>query len=85
MLRDKEAFAELDALLQPVDMALGHLPSIELDEELVDYLKQGQAVMVPKAPQVPEFKIYAENGDFLGIGEINDDGLVKPRRLIATN
>lgn len=85
VLRDKEAFDELDDLLQPVDKALEHLPSIALDDELVDYLKQGQAVMVPKAPKAPEFKIYAESGDFLGIGEINDDGLVKPRRLIATN
>jgi tRNA pseudouridine55 synthase len=85
VLRDKEAFDELDNLLEPVDKALGHLPSIELDDVMVDYIKQGQAVMVPRAPQVPEFKIYAENGDFLGIGEINDDGLVKPRRLIATN
>ncbi|MGK0441641.1 MAG: tRNA pseudouridine55 synthase [Pseudohongiellaceae bacterium] len=85
ILRDREAFDELDTLLLPVDTALKHLPSVVLDNEMVAYIKQGQAVMVPKAPQGSEFKIYAESGDFLGIGEINDDGLVKPRRLVATN
>ncbi|MCR8921233.1 tRNA pseudouridine(55) synthase TruB [Dasania sp. GY-MA-18] len=85
VLRDNEAFADLDALLQPVDQALTHLPSVALSEAAVDYIKQGQAVMVPKAPSDSEFKLYSEQGHFLGIGELNDDGLVKPRRLIATN
>ncbi|WP_339672076.1 tRNA pseudouridine(55) synthase TruB [Dasania marina] len=85
VLRDREAFDELDALLQPVDQALGHLPAVTLSEAAVDYIKQGQPVMVPKAPSDSEFKLYSEQGSFLGIGELNDDGLVKPRRLIATN
>ena len=85
VLRDREAFAELDALLQPVDMAMEHMPVVELDEAMVDYIKTGQPVMVPKPPKAPEFRLYSESGQFLGLGELNDDGLVKPRRLIATN
>lgn len=83
--RDRDAFDEMDALLLPVDTALGHFPSVEVSEAAESYLLQGQAVMVPKLPKAEALRLYNEKGDFLGLGEINDDGLVKPRRLIATN
>ena len=85
LLRDRAAFDELDALLKPVDRALAYLPSVKLDDVVADYIKQGQAVMIPKAPSDTAFKLYTESGKFLGIGEVNGDGLVKPKRLIATN
>ncbi len=84
-LRDEEAFAELDELLQPVESAIGHLPALTLIEDVAYYLLQGQPVMVPKAPADGLVRLHHENGRFLGVGEIQDDGRVAPRRLIATN
>jgi len=39
-------------------------------------------VMVPHAPTEGLIKIYNENHDFMGVGEILEDGRVAPRRLV---
>ena len=48
------------------------------------YMRQGQPVMVPNAPRGGIVRVALETGEFLGIGEILDDGRVAPRRLIVT-
>jgi tRNA pseudouridine55 synthase len=82
-LRDAEDFAGLDGLLLPVDMALDHLPRAELGESAAYYLRQGQAVQVSGLPVEGQLRLYDTEGVFMGIGEILDDGRVKPRRLLA--
>jgi tRNA pseudouridine55 synthase len=47
------------------------------------YVKQGQAVMVPRAPTQGFVRLYGVNDDFLGIGVIQSDGKVAPKRLIV--
>jgi tRNA pseudouridine55 synthase len=84
-LRDGEAFTALDELLQPVESAIGHLPELTLVDDVAYYLLQGQPVLVPQAPTEGVVRLRHENGRFLGVGEIQDDGRVAPRRLIATN
>ncbi len=84
-LRKDEQFEQLDALLKPIDLALEHLPSVELAESSSYYMMQGQAVLVPHAPTEGMVRIYSDTGKLLGIGEILDDGRVGPKRLIATN
>jgi len=85
-LRDREAFDELDTLLLPLDSALQHIPAVSLSDTTADFLVQGQAVFVPKLPEGPLLRLY-RGGDaqpqFMGIGEILDDGRVTPRRLLA--
>jgi len=76
--------AGLDTLLLPVDVALTHVPQIELAESSGFYLRQGQAVLVPNAPTSGIVRLRLRNGDFVGIGEILDDGRVAPRRLVVT-
>jgi tRNA pseudouridine55 synthase len=83
-LRDDEAFAELDNLLQPVDTAISDLPELTLIDDVAYYLLQGQPVIVPKAPTEGLVRLRHEDGRFLGMGEIQDDGRVAPRRLIAS-
>ena len=85
-LRDREAFDELDALLLPLDAALQHIPSVLLGDAAADFLVQGQAVFVPQLPDGPLLRLYRgsdESPQFMGIGEILDDGRVTPRRLLA--
>ena len=76
--------AEMDALLLPADTALSGLPLVRLTESGGYYIRQGQPVQVPNAPSDGMVRVALETGEFLGIGEILDDGRVAPRRLIVT-
>ena len=71
----------LDACLQPIDSGVSDWPDVHLDPDAAFYVKQGQAVMVPHAPTQGWVRIYDKN-QFLGLGEIQDDGMVAPRRMI---
>ena len=82
-LGERKAFAELDALLRPPDSALGDLPFVCMSEAGGFYIRQGQPVLVPNAPCRGLVRMGLESGEFLGVGEILDDGRVAPRRLIA--
>lgn len=82
-LRDQADFAGLDALLIPVEQALGHLPALHLADSAAEYLRQGQAVFDPAAKQEGPVTLFDSAGQFMGIGEILDDFRVKPRRLMA--
>lgn len=84
-LYEEDAVDSLDALLQPVDSALGDMSGIVLDEASIVYLLQGQAVMALQGPVKGPVKLFNDAGGFLGIGEMLDDGRVTPKRLIATN
>jgi tRNA pseudouridine55 synthase len=83
-LKSNEQVAEMDALLLPADTALGGLPLVRLTESGGYYIRQGQPVQVPNAPSDGMVRVALETGEFLGIGEILDDGRVAPRRLIVT-
>ena len=71
----------MDELLMPLEQALHHLPIAELDSDQSYYLRMGQSVQMSDAPQEEEFILKDPDG-FLGIGCIDDDGKVAPRRLI---
>lgn len=83
VLRDNDEFAAMDALLRPADEALAHLPLLQLPQSSGFYLRQGQPVLVPNAPCDGMVRVALETGEFLGLGEILDDGRVAPRRLVA--
>jgi tRNA pseudouridine55 synthase len=82
-LAARGASREMDALLQPLDSALGDLPLVKVSESGGFYIRQGQPVLVPNSPCSGMVRMGLESGEFLGIGEILDDGRVAPRRLIA--
>ncbi len=71
----------LDACLQPIDSGVANWPDVHLSADAAFYVKQGQAVMVPNAPTQGWVRIYDQDY-FLGLGEIQDDGMVAPRRMI---
>jgi len=76
--------ATMDGLLQPSQLALVGMPEVTLSESAGFYLRQGQAVLVPNAPCDGMVRCSLQDGEFLGIGEILDDGRVAPRRLMVT-
>lgn len=86
-----ESWNELDKYLLPTATAVGGWPEIQLTEQAAYYLQQGQCVRAQNAPLDGLVMITGVDEDnscyFIGVGEINDDGLVAPKRLVsqATN
>jgi tRNA pseudouridine55 synthase len=78
-----QGFEALDDLLLPMETALAHWPAVCLSEELARYVRQGQAVFVPKAPTQGWVKLHTADRRFLGVGRVLDDGRVAPKRLIG--
>jgi tRNA pseudouridine55 synthase len=78
----EDDMAGLDALLLPLDTALGHWPAVRLSADAAFYLRQGQAVLIPQAPTQGLVRLYDPSQIFVGVGEILDDGRVQPKRLI---
>lgn len=74
-----------DQALLPVDATIVDLPLVRVDEESAYYLKRGQYVWKSGFRQDGAFRIYAESGEFLGIGEQTAEGKIAPRRLIVDN
>ncbi len=84
-LKGENESEAMDELLLPCEDAVNHLPLVEVVDTAGYYIQLGQAVLVPKAPTEGLVRIRTEAGEFLGIGEILDDGRVTPRRLIAAD
>lgn len=77
-----QTFAAMDALLLPLDSALGHCPALRLSADAAFYLGQGQPVLVPQAPTEGMVRLYDPSAQFIGVGVILDDGRVQPKRLL---
>ncbi len=74
--------AGLDATLLELDSALKDWPEVHLNADLAYYVRQGQPVLVPRAPTGGMVRLYEWDNGFLGVGEIIDDGRVAPRRIV---
>ncbi|MEI7574986.1 MAG: tRNA pseudouridine(55) synthase TruB [Methylotenera sp.] len=75
--------AQRALLLLPADSAVQHLPEIILDADSTFYLQQGQAIW--QSGSVPQglIRLYNEQHEFLGLGELQSDGKIAPKRLIV--
>lgn len=80
----EEGYDALDSLLLPPEEALPDWPLVSLTENSAYYVQQGQAVQVPRAPTSGWVRLQREDGEFLGIGHILEDGRVAPKRLFKT-
>lgn len=72
----------LSALL-PEDSAVMHLPALVFDANSTFYLQQGQAVWHSGVIAQGLLRLYDESQQFLGLGELQSDGKVGPKRLIV--
>ncbi len=73
--------AGLDEFLLPIESGIANWPDVKLDNDSAFYMRQGQPILVPHAPTCGYVRIY-HHQEFLGVGEIQDDGRVAPRRMI---
>ena len=74
-----EAF---ESLLLPIDSAIVHLPALTLNDDAAHYLMQGQAVWVSGKIPNGEMRLFDENSRFLGLGFLQEDGKIAPKRLM---
>lgn len=75
-------FQEMDDWFLPLESALAEWPQVELSADATFYMKQGQPILVPNAPTSGWVRLYTNETDFLGVGQILDDGRVAPKRLM---
>lgn len=81
--REQGTEGDLDPFLLPIEACLPHLPRLVISEAATFYIRQGQPVVVPKGPQNGMVRVADAAGQFLGVGELRDDGKLAPKRLLA--
>ena len=75
----------LEELLLPMDSALQVFPRIDLDEAGRQKVRQGQSLSLAEEQcVVGTARLYGPAGEFLGMGEGDISGHLRPRRLMAT-
>jgi len=79
----EEGAEKLDRHLLPADHALGDYPGVTLTESSLFYVRQGQAVQVSQAPTEGWVRLFDNNGGFVGVGAVLDDGRIAPKRLLS--
>jgi tRNA pseudouridine55 synthase len=68
--------------LLPADFGVSHLAALHLDAPRAQRLLQGQSVATSAAAS-GRVRLYDDSGRFLGMGEADGQGQVRPRRLFV--
>ncbi len=75
----------LDPLLVPMNTAVAGMPAVTVDDMSANFLRHGNPVQCGGAPADGLVQVYigdnVENGEFIGVGTIDDNGLVAPKRI----
>lgn len=71
--------------LLPVDWPLEHLAAVTLDPWQADRIGHGQEVVLVRSPAPGRIRLYDAARHFLGLGESDGRGKVRPRRLITAS
>ena len=76
----------LDPLLLPMDTAVRALQEVALDQVSMGYFSNGNPVMASGSLGMDEdlqVRVYDDTGLFLGVGQIDAEGKVAPKRLVV--
>jgi tRNA pseudouridine55 synthase len=74
---------ERDSRLAPVDALLAGIAAAGLDARETDRILHGQGVRRVGEAGL-RYRLYGAGGEFLGVGDLDADGWLNPRRLVAT-
>ncbi len=83
-LAEQADYQSLDNYLLSINAAVQHWPILNISEAAYFYLKRGQAMIIPYAPDNGWVSLMIGER-FIGVGEILTDGKVAPRRLVQTS
>jgi tRNA pseudouridine55 synthase len=76
-------FQQLSNCLLPVETSVESYPSVTLSTASAFYMRTGQPVRASFPAGASLVRLVAEDGRFIGMGEVMPDGRVKPHRLVA--
>lgn len=76
------SLADRDKLLMPVDTAIKDLSSVIISNEAAHYLLQGQPIRMTGVIPQGELRLYDARQRFLGVGVLQSDGKIAPKRLL---
>ncbi|MFO1369918.1 MAG: tRNA pseudouridine(55) synthase TruB [Marinagarivorans sp.] len=86
--RGQQGPETLDHHLLALDAAIEALPKLSLEDNSAYYFMKGQGVMDLRVyrlgQQGDRVRVFRSDGRFLGLGEIGDDGLINPKRLVQS-
>lgn len=68
--------------LLPMDYAIDYLPFITLNLQDITCLQQGKLINY-QTTLLGNVRLQTETGAFVGLGEINEQGVLKVKRLLA--
>lgn len=74
--------SSLSSCLLPLERAIHYMPVINVDDAELSLLRQGK-VVVNKSGVPGIVRIHGVSGAFLGLGDLELDGLLKVKRLLA--
>jgi tRNA pseudouridine55 synthase len=69
--------------LLPADRPLAHLPAVVLDSGQTGRISHGQEVMLIRSPAPGRVRLYDAAQRFLGLGESDGRGRIRPQRLFT--
>lgn len=72
---------DLQDCLLMLDLAISNVPPLNLNQEQVLRLRQGQLVQLDQQLNAGQFRIYFE-GEFIGLAELRVDGNLAAKRLM---
>lgn len=76
----------LDPLLLPMTTACDGIPAVFVDEASAVYLRNGNPVKAYNTPDEGLVQVFigdTVDDEFIGVGIVNDDGLVAPKRIVV--
>lgn len=85
--RGEDLAEVLDHHLLPTDAPVQTLPAMTLEANSAYYFRLGNPVMDPQVYRIGDegdmVRVFNDDGDFLGIGVLDDEGRVAPKRLVV--
>ena len=72
----------LDKMLLPSDTAVSHLQSVQFCPDSVKSLRHGQPGKATEILGDGPLRLYDSENNLFGIGRVDRDGLIAPRRIL---
>jgi tRNA pseudouridine55 synthase len=70
-------------LILPADAPLQHMAAVRLDSTATAKILHGQSVITGECGTAGRVRLYDAQGAFIGIGESDGAGVVRPKRLFS--
>lgn len=71
--------------IKPTEVLVDRYPKLILLDSEVDFIKNGQPIKLKKKLNTEIYTLFTKSNVFIGLGEIDNNNLLKVVRLISTN